>query len=113
MHTHFHTSSPLGVGIPVNVHVMGAEHDDYVVYTCTDQHRQLLCSLEFRPPLSNPQGQYGDKQKGRESLGEYTQKLGSDVGAMLYRNLVIFRVENISYVIISCSFNFVRSRYHI
>ena len=30
-----------------------------------------------------------------------------------YRNLVIFRVENISYVIVSCSFNFVRSRYHI
>ena len=24
-----------------------------------------------------------------------------------YRNLVIFRIENISYVIISCSFNFV------
>ena len=30
-----------------------------------------------------------------------------------YRNLVIFRVENISYIIISCSFNFVRSPYHI
>ena len=30
-----------------------------------------------------------------------------------YRNLVIFRIENISYVIISCSFNFVRSPYRI
>ena len=30
----------------------------------------------------------------------------------MYRNLVIFCVENISYVIISCSFNFVRSPYH-
>ena len=31
----------------------------------------------------------------------------------IYRNLVIFSVENISYVIISCSFNFVRSPYRI
>ena len=30
-----------------------------------------------------------------------------------YRNLVIFRVENILYIIISCSFNFVCSPYHI
>ena len=30
-----------------------------------------------------------------------------------YRNLAIFRIENISYVIISYSFNFVRSPYHI
>ena len=30
-----------------------------------------------------------------------------------YRNLVIFRVENISYVILSCSFNFVHSPYRI
>ena len=31
----------------------------------------------------------------------------------MYRNLAIFRVENISYVIISYSFNFVRSPYRI
>ena len=30
----------------------------------------------------------------------------------MYRNLDIFRVENISYVVISCSFNFVCSPYH-
>ena len=35
------------------------------------------------------------------------------VSFAIYRNLVIFRIENISYVIISCSFNFVRSPYHI
>ena len=40
-------------------------------------------------------------------------ELVSNVLQMTYRNLVIFRVENISYVIISCSFNFVRSPYHI
>ena len=32
--------------------------------------------------------------------------------ALFYRNLVIFRIENISYVIISCSFNFVHSPYY-
>ena len=32
---------------------------------------------------------------------------------MLYRNLGIFRIENISYVIISYSFNFVHSPYCI
>ena len=37
----------------------------------------------------------------------------SDVEILVYRNLAIFRVENISYVIISHSFNFVRSPYHM
>ena len=47
-------------------------------------------------------------EQGRWEGGEFGRREG-----MVYHNLVIFRVENISYVIISYSFNFVHSPYRI